>query len=82
MQCGFTPFCVKSDADRAVNLDNFRNHANSGCGNIVSVILDLMKVLGFSSILASTNGSNKLAVALARQAILRKVDIYWRRPSR
>ncbi|TXG66335.1 hypothetical protein EZV62_007610 [Acer yangbiense] len=77
--CGLLPFCVESDAANVVSLINLGGHSNSACGNIVSDILEIMKELGFSFILAGKKGSNKPAIALARQALLRKSDLIWRR---
>ncbi|TXG72698.1 hypothetical protein EZV62_001277 [Acer yangbiense] len=80
--CGLSFFCVESDTVNVVNLVNFGNHANSGCGNIVSDILDIMLEMGHSSVLAGKKGTNKLTVTLARQALSRKSNLVWRRPRR
>ncbi|TXG53530.1 hypothetical protein EZV62_018786 [Acer yangbiense] len=56
--------------------------SNAACGNIVSDILKIMKVLGYSSVLTGKKGSNKSAFALARQALSRKSNLIWRRQCR
>ncbi|TXG48499.1 hypothetical protein EZV62_024374 [Acer yangbiense] len=77
--CGLLHFCVESDAANVVRLINDGNHLNSSCANIVSDILGFMSEMGISSVSSGRKGANKAASFLARQALLRKSDVFWKR---
>ncbi|KAK3225457.1 hypothetical protein Dsin_005319 [Dipteronia sinensis] len=75
--CGEFPVCVVSEATTVVKWINDASHLASDCGVILSDIATILNRLGISSILLGSRGTNKVALGLAKTALIQKKDSTW-----
>ncbi|KAK0588567.1 hypothetical protein LWI29_002715 [Acer saccharum] len=75
--CGEPLVCIETDDSAVVKWINDASHLDFDCGVILNYISSISNHLGISSVLPGLNGTNEVALGLAKKALLLKNYFVW-----
>ncbi|KAK3198487.1 hypothetical protein Dsin_021902 [Dipteronia sinensis] len=75
--CGESPVCIESNVAAVVKWINDASHLDSDCGVILNDIAAILNHMGISSVLTGPTGTNKVALGLAKKALVLENNFVW-----